>query len=386
MNVNKELSSSIMKALTSATILLVLISANSMINYSYAATNNTTIQNETNLPTPAPLPIPPPGLLGRLEVTTKVLGGDNNPSHFSITVSGNNPSPRTFSGSSSGTTVTLKPGKYSVSASYLSGYTTSYSSGCSGSISGGKSIYLCTVTNQYTPTPESTTLNVVTRVDNTNGGTKQPSDFSITVSGNRPSPRTFSGSSSGTSVRLSPGSYEVTSDSIPDYSTGYSPGCSGIASGGVPIKCTITTEFHGEPAPPLPTLPNKPSNTTITSNSNSVYSIPSTFVKVDRFSTNYTIAGQISSINASRDLITSTIADDFEKNPNIGYVVSNSSSLSIASDLGLPNPFVSKDIINQKITNETQNAITAASVTNPPEKSVKIKCTFGMILAHYKCS
>jgi hypothetical protein len=154
----------------------------------------------------------------------------------------------------------------------------------------------------------------------------------------------------------------------------------------VPIKCTITNEFHGEPAPSLPTLPNKPSNTTITSNSNSVYSIPSTFVKVDRFSTNYTIAGQISSINTSRDLITSTIADDFEKNPNIGYVVSNSSSLSIASDLDLPNPFVSKDIINQKITNETQNAITAASVTNPPEKSVKIKCTFGMILANYKCS
>ena len=102
------------------------------------------------------------------------------------------------------------------------------------------------------------TLSVVTRVDNTNGGTKQPSDFTITVSGNRPSPRTFSGSSSGTSVRLSPGSYEVTSNNIHDYSTGYSPGCSGTASGGVPIKCTITNEFHGEPAPSLPTLPNKP--------------------------------------------------------------------------------------------------------------------------------
>ena len=72
-------------------------------------------------------------------------------------------------------------------------------------------------------------------------------------------------------------------------------------------------------------------NTTITSDSNNVYSIPSTFVKVDRFSTNYTIAGQISSINASRDLITSTIVHDFDKSPSIGYVVSNSSSLSIAS-------------------------------------------------------
>ena len=54
---------------------------------------------------------------------------------------------------------------------------------------------------------------------------------------------------------------------------------------------------------------------------------------------------------------------DFDKSPNIGYVVSNSSSLSIASQHGLANPFVSKDIISQKITNETRNAITAASVT-----------------------
>ena len=97
-------------------------------------------------------PIPPPGLLGTLEVTTKVLGGSNKPSDFTITVSGKGPSPGTFFGSSSGTPVTLKPGEYSVSASYLSGYTTTYSSGCSGSISGGKNIDLCTVTNQYTPT------------------------------------------------------------------------------------------------------------------------------------------------------------------------------------------------------------------------------------------
>ena len=379
----KKLFSPIIKALTAATILLVLISANSMMNYTYAATKNTPIQNESNLPTPIPLPFLQPGLLGTLGVTTKVLSGNNKPSDFTITVSGNSPTPRTFSGSSSGTTVTLKPGKYSVSASFVSGYTTTYSSECSGSISGGKKINICTVTNQYTPSPG---FYVVTKVDNTNGGTKQPSDFTITVSGNRPSPRTFSGSSSGTSVRLSSGSYEVTGNSNPDYSTSYSPECSGTASGGVPIKCTITNEYYGKPTPPSPAPPNKPANTTITSDSNSVYSIPSTFVKVDRFNTNYTISGKISSINGSRDLITSTIVDNFDKNPNIGYVVSNSSSLSIASQPGIPNPFVSKDTINQKITNETQNAITAASATNPAEKSVEIKCTFGMILADYKCS
>ena len=179
---------------------------------------------------------------------------------------------------------------------------------------------------------------------------------------------------------------EVVANSMPDYSTSYSPECSGTANGGIPIKCIINNEYHGKPTPPSPAPPNEPPNTTITSDSNSVYSIPSTFVKVDRFNTNYTIAGKISFINGSRDLITSTIVDNFGQNPNIGYVVSNSSSLSIASQLGLPNPFVSKDIINQKITSETRNAITAASATNPPEKSVEIKCTFGMILADYKCT
>jgi hypothetical protein len=129
---------------------------------------------------------------------------------------------------------------------------------------------------------------------------------------------------------------------------------------------------------------NMPSNTTITSNSNSVYSIPSTFVKLDRFSANYTIAGKISSINTSKDLITSTIVRDFDKNPNIGYVVGNSSTLGIYQP-GLPNPFVNQDTINQKITNETQNVITAASLRNPAERNIQIKCTFGMILADYKC-
>jgi hypothetical protein len=128
-----------------------------------------------------------------------------------------------------------------------------------------------------------------------------------------------------------------------------------------------------------------PSNTTITSNSNSIYSVPSTFVKLDRFSANYTVAGKISSINASKDLITSTIVRDFDKNPNMGYVVNDSSSLSIAPHPGLPNPFVNMDTINQRITNETQNAITAASARNPAERNVEIKCTFGMMLADYKC-
>jgi hypothetical protein len=100
------------------------------------------------------------------------------------------------------------------------------------------------------------------------------------------------------------------------------------------------------------------------------------------------MAGEISSIDASRDLITSTMVSDFDKNPNIGYVVNSSSSspLNISSQQGLPNPFVNKDTINQKITVEAQDAIAAAAAANHAGKDVEIKCSFGMILDNYKCS
>ncbi len=241
---NKKISSPIIKAIATGTILLLLVFANSMMTDSYAAKKNIPVLNQSILPGSAPLPIPPPGLLGTLQVSTKVSGGNKNPSDFTLTVSGNSPKPASFAGSSSGITVTLKPGTYNVSASSVSGYTTTYSSGCSGSISGGKNINLCTVTNQYTSPPGSTTfLNVVTKVDNTNGGTKNPSDFTLTVSGNSPKPSTFSGSSSGTSVTLQAGKYSVSESSISGYTTAYSSGCSGTASGGVPINCTITNLY-----------------------------------------------------------------------------------------------------------------------------------------------
>jgi hypothetical protein len=149
-----------------------------------------------------------------------------------------------------------------------------------------------------------------------------------------------------------------------------------------------------KPAPQSIQSPNKLPNITITTNLSSVYSIPSTSVQLDRFSANYSIAGKISSLSDSKNLITSTIVDDFNKNPNIGYIVNSSSSQTLsttspsAAQPSLPNPFVSKDLINQKITNEIQDAITAAaaSFTSHTEKHVEIKCTFGMILSDYKCS
>ena len=330
---------------------------------------------------------PPPGATTFLSVITTVdntNGGAKKPSDFTIAVSGNNPTPASFPGSSSGTPITLLAGRYSVSSSTIDGYTPSYSSGCSGTATGGR--IKCTITNKYTLIGSLTFLNVVTKVDNTNGGAKKPSDFTITIYGNNPSPKSFSGSSSGMSVTLASGTYQVAQSRIQDYRTSYSSGCSGTANGGVPITCTIFNQYNAPPSPRPPFPPITPSGITITANSTTLYSIPSTFVKVDRFGTNYTISGDMSFISSSRSLINSTIVDDFDMNPNIGYVVSNSSSLNVTAQPGLPNPFASKDVINQKIMNETQDAITTASAVNPPGKNVEIKCSFGMILADYRCS
>ncbi|MGN6613557.1 MAG: hypothetical protein ACTHKC_00775 [Candidatus Nitrosocosmicus sp.] len=95
-------------------------------------------------------PTPPIGSKTFLTVTTKVIGGKFLPSAFTVTVSGNNPSPKSFSGSSSGTSVTLDAGKYKVTASGPTGYTTTYSSGCSGIASGGIPVN-CTISSTFSP-------------------------------------------------------------------------------------------------------------------------------------------------------------------------------------------------------------------------------------------
>src|SRR5581483_9027656 len=53
-----------------------------------------------------------------------------------------------------------------------------------------------------------------------------PSNFTVQVSGQNPSPSSFTGSQSGTSVSLNPGAYNVSvSNSVPGYAPTYSTGC-----------------------------------------------------------------------------------------------------------------------------------------------------------------
>jgi YVTN family beta-propeller protein len=219
---------------------------------------NNQLRNETGPPSTSPPLVPePPTKSGTGMLTVKKIlvndgGGSRRPSDFTINVDGNNPTPQSFPGSSSGTSVELNKGRYSVTETGPSGYTSNPSSGCSGSINPEQERN-CTITNVYNkpvPPPVTTGKIIVTKqVINDGGGSRRPSDFTINVDGNNPSPRSFPGSSSGTYVELRSGKYSITETGPTSrYATDYSKDCTGNASPNSVRKCTITNVYQ-EPGP-----------------------------------------------------------------------------------------------------------------------------------------
>ena len=110
-----------------------------------------------------------------------------------------------------------------------------------------------------TPVPFATlgptTLTIVVKVVNDNGGTAQASDWTISISGGAPSKATFPGSASGTTVTIEPGtSFTITTRL--QVSGGYTESRSGRCSGPIPkglrAVCTITED--DEPAAPTASL------------------------------------------------------------------------------------------------------------------------------------
>lgn len=73
-------------------------------------------------------------------------GGTNSAADFTLTATGTNPTQTSITGSESGVTISLDAGSYAITEGEYSGYATSYSEGCSGTIAMGGTAY-CTVTN-----------------------------------------------------------------------------------------------------------------------------------------------------------------------------------------------------------------------------------------------
>ncbi len=88
------------------------------------------------------------------------------------------------------------------------------------------------------------TLIVTKKVINEGGGnSKQPSDFTIKIHGNNPSPSLFPGNSSGTIVKLDMGMYSVTESGSSDYNSTSSMDCSGAIMSVEAVKCDITNTY-----------------------------------------------------------------------------------------------------------------------------------------------
>jgi hypothetical protein len=87
-------------------------------------------------------------------------------------------------------------------------------------------------------------LIVITHVDNSKGGTKKASDFTVYVTGNHSSPNKFQGSESGVTVISGVGRYSVSQSIIPGYITKWdNDACKGDIKTNQSITCTFTNTY-----------------------------------------------------------------------------------------------------------------------------------------------
>ena len=123
----------------------------------------------------------------------------------------------------------------------------------------------------------------------------------------------------------------------------------------------------------------------ITKDATNSYIISSGASFVGSFDTTYSVVGGVSQMSVSRDLIISTITEDFDTSSTIGYVNNTSASGSQANPIQLTvsNPFAAKEDINEKIRNEITTSIDNAAKSNITEG--EIKCIFGSSLDDFKC-
>jgi prealbumin domain-containing protein len=166
-------------------------------------------------------------------------GGSATAANFTLDSGGANDTPDNFAGAESpGTTVTLDAGSYNVTETGPSGYAASFSADCSGTIANGQT-KTCTVTNDDV----AAKLIVIKHVINDNGGTATAANFTMSVTGNSPSPASFAGAESpGTDVAISPGSYSVGETGPSGYAASFSAYCSGSIALGQTKTCTVTND------------------------------------------------------------------------------------------------------------------------------------------------
>jgi hypothetical protein len=105
---------------------------------------------------------------------------------------------------------------------------------------------------------------------------------------------------------------------------------------------------------------------------------------VGGFDTKYNITGTPVNIKESKDLIFSSIVEDFGKSSTVGYVKISKSVSNFSGKTEIGNPFASNEQINQRIQELLSKSIENATSSNP--QLIEITCLFGNSLDAFSCS
>jgi hypothetical protein len=126
----------------------------------------------------------------------------------------------------------------------------------------------------------------------------------------------------------------------------------------------------------------------ITKSSTSSYNIVNSQTGlVGAFDTLYLITGSSDSLDSSKKIIISTIQDDFDNSPTIGYIRLDNVTEEIGGaslPASIVNPFADQQMINSTIAQHITSAIDSAHSLN--NAMVAIKCDFGMIIKEWQCN
>lgn len=191
--------------------------------------------------------IPEAPTKGTIVVITNVVNdgeGALHASDFTMHTSGGNPTLTSFAGSESGVIVRVDPGAYSITEDSASGYATTFSTNCTGSIGTGD-IAFCTVTNDDI----TTTLTILVNVVNDNGGTREYDEFSVFIDGNP-----VASDDLGTPLPVTPGAHTASASSVTGYavsSWGYQCDSDGDVHVAEGQSKTCIINFNDNP-PPTP--------------------------------------------------------------------------------------------------------------------------------------
>lgn len=152
------------------------------------------------------------------------------------------------------------------------------------------------------------------------------------------------------------------------------------------ISISISFLFgHVTVTPYIEVFGQSPSKVHITKELANSYTLSSGSSEIGTFDANYTIEGDIDIIKKEQELIVSTITDDFNNSPVIGYVKMPAapSQQQQQQQTTLPNPFADNATINHKIETEINSALYPAG--DPTTAKTSIQCAFGMNISAWNC-